>query len=214
MAALGSTTHAGNRAQRSRQAVRRHHRGGRARPRGAARASASACSARTAPASRRRCGCSPGRRSPTRVDLRVLGHELPARGQGGAGRDGRRAAARQPRRRRDGGGQPGGVRAPVPGRSDVRAAVDRGLELARLTDRRTRRGGPALGRDAPPSAARARPGARAAADAPGRADRRPRPADPHRAVVADRRAARRGHDDPDVHPLHRGGASGSPTRWP
>ena len=23
-----------------------------------------------------------------------------------------------------------------------------------------------------------------------------------------------GHDDPDVHALHRGGASGSPTRWP
>ena len=39
---------------------------------------------------------------------------------------------------------------------DVRAAVERGLELARLQARRQRRGRQALGRDAPPAAAGAR----------------------------------------------------------
>ena len=78
---------------------------------------------------------------------------------------------------------------------DVREAVDRGLELARLTERRTRRGRQALRRDAPPPAAGARPHAPPPADAARRADRRARPPDPHRALVADRqpalRAARR-----------------------
>ena len=46
---------------------------------------------------------------------------------------------------------------------DVRAAVDRGLALARLSDRRQRRRGQALGRDAPPPAAGPRARARAAA---------------------------------------------------
>ena len=88
---------------------------------------------------------------------------------------------------------------------DVREAVDRGLALARLTERRRdavdklsggmrRRLLLARGLDPPPAAAPAR-----------RADRRTRPADPHRALVADRRPAQRGYDDPDVDPLHRGG---------
>ena len=72
---------------------------------------------------------------------------------------------------------------------DVRAAVDRGLALARLDGRRRDASRQALGRHAPPPAARARARARPAAAAARRADRRPRPADPHRAVVADRRAA-------------------------
>ena len=88
---------------------------------------------------------------------------------------------------------------------DVRAAVDRGLELARLTDRRAdsvdqlsggmrrrlllARG---LMHEPRPDAAR-------------RAHRRARPADPHPALVADRPAALPGGDDPDVDPLHRGG---------
>ena len=53
-------------------------------------------------------------------ELRVLGHELPQRGQGGARRDGRRAAARQPRHRRDRRGQPRRVRAPLPRRGRAR----------------------------------------------------------------------------------------------
>ena len=75
--------------------------------------------------------------------------------------------------------------------ADVRAAVERGLELARLRARRRdevdklsggmrRRLLLARGSRAPP-----------AADAARRADRRARPADPHGAVVADRRAALR-----------------------
>ena len=98
--------------------------------------------------------------------------------------------------------------------ADVRAAVERGLDLARLRARRRdavdklsggmrRRLLLARGLVHEP-----------AADAARRADRRARPADPHGAVVADRRAAHRGHHDPDVHPLHRGGRSGSRTRWP
>ena len=40
-----------------------------------------------------------------------------------------------------------------------------------------------------------------------RAHGRPRPAGAPGALGADRRAPRRGHDDPDVDPLHRGGAA-------
>ena len=172
------------------------------------RASASACSAPTAPASRRRCGCSPGRRSRTRRDPRPRPRAA-AGGEGRAGGDGGHAAARQPRRGRHGRGQPRRLRPALP-RADVREAVDRGLALARLTERRRdavdklsggmrRRLLLARGLVHRPQLAPAR-----------RADRGPRPADPDRALVADRRPPRRGHDDFDVHPLHRGG--GAPRR--
>ena len=90
---------------------------------------------------------------------------------------------------------------------DVGAAVDRALDLARLRDRRARRRRRALRRDAQAAAARPRAGPRPRARPPRRADRRPRSADPHRALVADRPAAQRGQDDPDVDPLHRGGGA-------
>ena len=63
----------------------------------------------------------------------------------------------------------------------------------------------ALGRHAPAAADRPRARAPAAARPARRADRRPGPAGPPGAVGADRRAAQRGHLDPDVHALHRGG---------
>ena len=48
-------------------------------------------------------------------ELRVLGHELPRRIEAGAGGDGRRPPARQPRRRRHRRGQPRRLRPPLPG---------------------------------------------------------------------------------------------------
>ena len=75
--------------------------------------------------------------------------------------------------------------------TDVGAAVDRGARPrppARPPQRRRRR---ALRRDAPAPAARPRPRPRTAAGPARRADGRPRPADPDRALDADRRAANR-----------------------
>ena len=63
----------------------------------------------------------------------------------------------------------------------------------------------ALRRHAPAPADRARARPPAAARAPRRADRRPRPAGAPGALGADRRAAQRGDDDPHVDALHRGG---------
>ena len=65
----------------------------------------------------------------------------------------------------------------------------RALDLARLAGPPPRRRRRALRRHAPAAAARPRAGPRAAADPARRAHRRPRPPDPHRALVADRRAA-------------------------
>ena len=63
----------------------------------------------------------------------------------------------------------------------------------------------ALGRHAPAPADRPRARAPPAARPARRADGRPRSAGAPGALGADRRAARRGHDDPDVDALHRGG---------
>ena len=137
-------------------------------------------------------------------ELRVLGHELPERIEGRRARDGRRPAARQPRRRRHRRGQPRRLRAPLPGPRRRRRGRPRARPRApaRPPPRRRRQ---ALGRDAAAAAARPRPRPRAAAGPARRADRRPRPADPDRALDADRRAQSARHDDPDVDPLHRGG---------
>ena len=82
---------------RRRQALRRDHRCGRARPRGAR-----GHVRRPARAQRRGqvdhdAACSPRSRSPTRARSRSSAIQLPARVQGGPRADGRRAAARQPR---------------------------------------------------------------------------------------------------------------------
>ena len=96
------------------------------------RASASACSGRRGPASRLPCGAHrAGDRG--RRELRVLGHELP--GERRSCRDGCRPAARQPRRGRHGGGQPGGVRPALPGSPMSTRRSSGGLEFARLTGR-------------------------------------------------------------------------------
>ena len=89
---------------------------------------------------------------------------------------------------------------------DVRAAVDRGLELARLTDRRKRRGRQALGRDAP--AAAARPRAACTSRRLMLLDEPTVGLDPQIrtelwSLIDGLRT--RGHDDPDVDALHRGG---------
>ena len=177
-----------NRATWSREAVRADHRGGRPRPRGAA-----GHLPRPARAERRR-----------QVDDDAAAHRPGDRGRGLDLRCSATSCPPRPRRRAP---QMGvvpqldnldvdvtvednlAVFARLYRVQDVRAAVDRGLTLARLDGRRARRGRRALGRDAPPAAAGARPGARPAPAAARRAHRRTRPADPHRAVVADRLAA-------------------------
>ena len=85
------------------------------------------------------------------------------------------------------------------------AAIERALDMANLARpaRHSRR--PALGRHAPAPPDRAGAGAPAPAGAAGRADGGPRPAGAAGALGAHRRAALRGHDDPDVDALHRGG---------
>ena len=85
-------------------------------------------------------------------------------------------------------------------------------DRARARDGEARRparleGGQALRRDAAAPADRARARPPAAPRAPRRADGRARPAGAAGALGADRRAAQRGHDDPDVDALHRGGAA-------
>ena len=104
-----------DRAARSRQALRADHRGGRPGPRGAA-----GHLPRPARPERRRqvdddAHAHRAGASRTRARSAVLGHELPAEAKEARARDGRGAAARQPRRGRDGGGQPGRVRAALPG---------------------------------------------------------------------------------------------------
>ena len=74
-------------------------------------------------------------------EIEVLGHALPGRLQGGARRDGRRAAARQPRHDADGRAEPARVRVPLP---DPARASGRRRSSARsrsrnLTDRRDTR---------------------------------------------------------------------------
>ena len=72
-------------------------------------------------------------------EITVLGHDAAGRGQDRPRRDGRRPAARQPRRGRHGRGQPLGVRAPLPrkGRGRGRGST-RSSSLASPTGARTR----------------------------------------------------------------------------
>ena len=120
----------------------------------------------------------------------------------------RRAAARQPRRHAHGRAEPARLRAPLPDPPRGAARRDRAGARdgeARRPARRARR--QALRRHAAAAADRAGARAPAAARAPRRADRRARPAGAAGALGADRRAAQRGDDDPDVDALHRGGAA-------
>ena len=94
----------------------------------------------------------------------------------------------------------------VPGR-ERRAAIERALEIARLTDRRDRQGQRAQRRHAAATAHRAGARAPPAARAARRADRRPGPAGAPGAVGAARCAARGGRVAAHVHALHRGGAA-------
>ena len=166
--------------------------------------SASACSAPTAPASRRRCGCSPARRSPTRASCGCSATSCP--GEAKAARAEMGVVPQLDNLDVDVTVEDNlAVFARLYRVDDVPGAVDRALDLARLADRRRdavdelsggmrRRLLLARGLVHEPRAGPAR-----------RADRRARPADPDRALVADRRPAQRRRDDPDVHPLHRGG---------
>ena len=90
-------------------------------------------------------------------------------------------------------------------RAERQAAVERARGDRPAGRPPRRQGGRALGRHAPAAADRPRAGAPAAAAAARRAHRRPGPAGAPGAVGADRAAAQRGHLDPDVHALHRGG---------
>ena len=75
---------------------------------------------------------------PDEGEIEILGLPVPERVQGGARAVRRRAAARQPRRHAHRRAEPARLRAPVPGaeRADRKAAVERALEIANLTDRR------------------------------------------------------------------------------
>ena len=141
-------------------------------------------------------------------EISVLGYELPARVQGGA----RARCGVVPQLDNldvdaHGRAEPARVRATCTGSrgaSGGRRSSAR-CEIANLGDRRDAKRGQAVGRHAPAAADRPRARAPAAARAARRADRRPGPAGAPGAVGADRRAARRGHLDPDVDALHRGG---------
>ena len=140
-------------------------------------------------------------------EVEVLGYVLPARSKAARARDGRRAAARQPRHDADRRAEPRRVHATSTAcrARERQEAIERVLDIANLTDRRDAKvdelsGGMRrrllIGR-----ALIHRPRLRAAR----RADRRPRPAGPPGAVGADRPPAQRRHVDPDVDALHRGG---------
>ena len=128
-----------------------------------------------------------------------------ARGEGGAGRDGRRAAARQPRHRRHRRGQP---RASSPASTGSRTSTPRSTARSRSPGSRDRR------HDAVDELSggmrRRLLLARGLVHDPKLIllDEPTVGLDPQiRTEVwdADRRPARAGHDDPDVDPLHRGG---------
>ena len=141
-------------------------------------------------------------------EIEVLGFRLPDESKQARAPVRRRPAARQPRHDADRRAEPARLRAPLPDRPRRATRGDR----ARARDGEARRparlaGRQALGRHAPAPADRARARASAAPRAARRADRRPRPAGAPGAVGADRRAALRGDDDPDVDALHRGGAA-------
>ena len=195
-ACMGGDACRGHHAARRGQALRRRSPPSTASTSTCPRARASACSAPTARASRRRCACSPRRRSPTRASSHVLGHRLPAESKAARARSAASCPSsttststltveqnllvfahlyRVPRaERRD------GDRARA--RASPTSATGRDAKVDEL-----------VGRHAPPAADRPRARAPAAAGAARRADRRPGPAGAPGAVGADRRAAQRGH---------------------
>ena len=142
-------------------------------------------------------------------ELELLGFKLPDESSRLA-RCSASPAARQPGHDADGGAEPPRVRAPVPDRARRSARCDREGDRhseARGSARLPRR--QALRRDPPAPADCAGARSPAPARAPRRADRGARPPGSSGAVSAHRRAQERRHDDPHVHPLHRGGrASG------
>ena len=141
-------------------------------------------------------------------ELELLGFKLPRRVEAGAGAARRRAAARQPRRDADRRAEPARLRLPLPHRPARTARGGRARDHAREPRRPARHAGrQAVRGHASPAADRPRARASPAAGADGRADGRSRSAGAPGALGADRRAARRGHDDPDVDALHRGGAA-------
>src|SRR4051794_29262813 len=189
------------------EALRRDHRGRRARPR------RPGGHLRRPPRAERRGKVNddaPPDGTGDRRRGRARGARVPAAAgvEAGEGAVRGRAAAGQPRRHPHRRAEPARVRAPVP--DPARRPPRRGRARARAGEarrpaRHARR--QALRRDAASPADRARPRPRPAAGAPRRADRRARPAGAPGAVGADRRAAQRGDVDPDVDALHRGGTA-------
>src|SRR4051794_3139115 len=191
--------------ERRREALRRAHRRRRARPRGPRGI------VRRAARTERRGQVDDdedAHRAGHRGRGRARGPRLHAAEglQAGARRDGRRAAARQPRPVADGRAEPARLQPPLPrarqraqGRDRARARPRQPRAPARVEGLRAQR------RHAPAAADRPRAAAPAAADPARRADRRPRPTGPPGAVGAHRPAAQRGRLDPDEHALHRGG---------
>ena len=177
-------------------------------------ARSSASSGRTAPGSRRRCGCSRRCCRSRRARAQVAGVDVAERPRRGAPPDRRRAAG--------GGARPAPDRARAAGPAG--AAVRPVRRGGRRPRRRAARAGRARGRGRPPhqgllgrheAPARPRLGARAPARGavPRRADDGPRPRQPAHGLgrgAADQRAR---HDRVPDHAVPRGGRRSCATGW-